>query len=39
LLQDEGLAADLGRRGRDLAFSRYTWETVTEPIRVFAHGA
>ena len=39
LLREERRAADLGRRGRDLAFSRYTWDAVTEPIRVFARGA
>ena len=38
LLRDEPRAVDLGERGRELAFSRYNWVQVTEPILDFARG-
>lgn len=38
LLSDERRAAELGGRGRELAFSRYAWAQVAEPIRAFAEG-
>jgi polysaccharide biosynthesis protein PslH len=38
LLCDEAWARTLGRRGRELVLSRYTWAQVSEPILVFARG-
>jgi len=38
LLRNHRHAEDLGRRGRELAFSRYSWERAVEPIRAFARG-
>lgn len=38
LLRNERRAADLGRRGRKIALSRYRWEQVGRPIVRFAQG-
>jgi glycosyltransferase involved in cell wall biosynthesis len=38
LLVDGKRACDLGERGRELAFSQYTWGQVARPILEFARG-
>ena len=38
LLADGARAAALGRAGRAVAFERFRWETVTEPVLRFVRG-